>query len=458
MNPYTQFPSARSIEICDVVVGFDFGTSSSKVVLRTPFHNDSQAFAVPFGEAGHPSCRYLLPSVLSVSGGSVEASLVRRQGDLLLRDIKYHLMRGEDVPAVPRDACNSGCPAAAAAVAFMAMALREARRWFLENHAAIYDRYALRWSMNVGLPSEDFSDEKLCATYQKLSEAAWRLSVDERPVTIVMAEEVLASEDAWGDLPEEQAAEVKLVPEVAAEVVGYARSNLRSEGLHMLIDVGATTLDVCGFILHESAGDDCYELLTADVEELGASVLYRYRVEGVHRAVTDHMAGLHDEYDPVSPMPDSAEQYAPCHEKVASAINTRDTSYRSDCLKRVWKSIIDLKTKRDPRSDRWQTDLPLFLSGGGSAMPFYADLVDQLSKDLSDFYEDCRGVRKLTLTKPENLRAEVNDQLYHRLAVAWGLSYPETDIGQVCRPGEIKDVEPRDTYKPPREFISKEMV
>lgn len=230
MNPYTQFPGARSDDTCDVVIGFDFGTSSSKVVLRTPFHNDSQAFAVPFGEAGHPSCHYLLPSVLWVSGESVEASLVRRQGDLLLRDIKYHLMREEDVPVVPRDAGDSGCSASAAAVAFMATALREARRWFLEQQAALYDRYTLRWAMNVGLPSEDYSNEKLCATYRKLSEAAWRLSVDERPVTIVMAEEALASYDAWGDLAEEQAAEVELVPEVAAEVVGYARSHLRSEG------------------------------------------------------------------------------------------------------------------------------------------------------------------------------------------------------------------------------------
>lgn len=231
-----------------------------------------------------------------------------------------------------------------------------------------------------------------------------------------------------------------------------------SHELHMLIDVGATTLDVCGFILHESEGDDCYELLTADVEELGASVLYRYRVEGVHRAVTDHMTGLHDEYDPVSPMPDSAEQYAPRHEEVASAISARDADYSSDCLKRVWKTIIDLKTKRDPRSDRWRSDLPLFLSGGGSAMPFYADLIAGLSKRLSDFYQDCRGVRRLSLTKPENLRADVDDQLYHRLAVAWGLSYPETEIGEVCRPGDIEDVEARDVYKPPREFISKEMV
>src|SRR4051812_38335642 len=98
MYETTQFDVPTGRDVCDVVVGFDFGTSCSKVILRTPFHNGGRAFAVPFGEAGHDSCRYLLPSVLWV-GPNGRISLTRIDGGRLLRDVKFHLMHGTQVPA-----------------------------------------------------------------------------------------------------------------------------------------------------------------------------------------------------------------------------------------------------------------------------------------------------------------------------------------------------------------------
>lgn len=71
---------------------------------------------------------------------------------------------------------------------------------------------------------------------------------------------------------------IEVVPEVAAQAVGYARSTLRDPGLHLLVDVGATTLDICGFILHQAEGRDRYELLTTTVERLGALELHRERL------------------------------------------------------------------------------------------------------------------------------------------------------------------------------------
>ena len=44
--------------------------------------------------------------------------------------------------------------------------------------------------------------------------------------------------------------------------------------------------------------------------------------------------------------------------------------------------------------------------------------------------------------KPEELEATVDEANYHRLAVAWGLSYPEYEIGSITRPCDIDDVPP----------------
>lgn len=91
-------------------------------------------------------------------------------------------------------------------------------------------------------------------------------------------------------------------------------------------------------------------------------------------------------------------------------------------------------------------------------MPFYQSLIDEVSNRLKSGYNP-GGIQRLSLAKPVNLEAAVDDQVYHRLAVAWGLSYPDTDIGNVTRPSEIEDVAPREQYDwGGKEFISKDMV
>ena len=91
-------------------------------------------------------------------------------------------------------------------------------------------------------------------------------------------------------------------------------------------------------------------------------------------------------------------------------------------------------------------------------MPFYQRLFDNVSSSVKNFYTDTDGVKIISISKPTNFEAEIDSRTYHRFAVAWGLSYPETDIGNVTRPEEINDVEKRERYKHPREFISKDMV
>jgi hypothetical protein len=439
-------------------VGFDFGTSCSKVVLRTPLYNNARAFAVPFETVGHESCRYLLPSVLWI-GNDDRISLARIEGGLLLRDIKYHLMFNKPVPAVNGPPDGAFHDAKTVAVGFLALALREARRWFLKEQKTLYGHLDLRWTFNLGLPSADFADESLCNGYERVAKAAWALSVKTGELDLQDATESLNSPQEWDHLNDREAAEIQPIPEVAAEVAGYAKSTLRDEGLHVLVDIGATTLDVCSFVLHTRDRDDCYSLLTADVQPLGASMLYRERVSAVRKAVDEHVGKLWNRYDPVSAMSDDVEDYSPCHDSVAAAIRLHDRSYGKECRQTMMKTIIDLRTKRDPRSPRWQSMMPLFLSGGGSVMPFYRSLIKELSSYIKKLYDPCQGIRSLSLPRPENFVADVDEQTYHRLAVAWGLSYAQTDIGTVSRPSEAEDVPPRERYDwGGREFISKDMV
>lgn len=458
MTTRTQFKSYDSSKVCDVVIGFDFGTSCSKVIVRTPYQNDGRAFAVPF-RSGHKASQYLLPSALWLSGSN--ASLSETPGASLLRDIKLHLMRPDDVPAINRKSSEKpgSFDSKVVAVCFLAAAMRETRKWFLDHQEAAYRNQRLRWSLNLGLPSADFNDTALCESYDQVAGAAWCLSVTETEITLETAEAVLGRPETWERLPEEaRAEEITLIPEVAAEVAGYAQSRRRQNGLFVLVDVGASTLDICSFILHEVDGEDSYELLTADVSMLGATILYQYRVAGVRDAVNSHMSLLWDQYDPVSAVPENIRDYAPSKAEIEKSLAERNNNYQAHCRQRIWTTIQDLKINRDPNSPRWTSYLPVFLAGGGSAMSFYQDFISDESARLSAFHQSCEGIEQLSLEKPSNLVAHIDPQTYHRLAVAWGLSFPETDIGSVTPPSEIQNIESKESIDPYEGFISKDMV
>lgn len=470
MTYRTQFNDSQRGRPCYVFIGLDFGTSCTKVVLRTPYEQQ-RTFAVPFGTVAHDSSPYLLPSVLWVDNKGA-TSLTPIDGGFHLRDIKYHLMQPKprSVPVINGSTGDRAFDPHIAAVAFLALALRQVRQWFLSTHATTYDGFDLVWQVNLGLPSADYADVDLCRRYLRMAGAAWQLSLTRGLINLEQAEanynEVKINGEHFSiheggavDVGGAGEAELRLVPEVAAEVVGYARSDMRREGLHLLMDVGATTLDICGFILREHEGDDRYDLLTTDVRNLGAMMLYRNRVEEIGSAIVEHADEMWDACDPVSPVPEKLADYLPPQEALYRRFTLANDDYHKRCAKMLWQTLVDLKMRRDPNAPCWHDQVRLFLSGGASPMQFYHQSIEKISTDLTRIYSPCRGIDHLSLEKPDPLEADgLADGGYHRLAVAWGLSYPETDIGQVTRPAEIEDVAPRRVTDRSGLVVSKDQV
>src|SRR5207237_728619 len=80
----------------EVVVGFDFGTSASKVVVQAPGLPGNPAYAVDFGDVAHPSMRYLLPTRLSVAAGG-SCTLRGQEPARLVNDIKLELFTDHEL-------------------------------------------------------------------------------------------------------------------------------------------------------------------------------------------------------------------------------------------------------------------------------------------------------------------------------------------------------------------------
>jgi len=408
-----------------MVVGLDFGTAFTKVVLRSPFEFNDRAYAVPFDRHAPDSARYLVASQITVAaGGRVE--LRGSTQPIGGANIKWRLLSDREPERLE---------AATEAAAFLACVLREARLWFLRNQSSGYGDATLRWALQIGVPSETYDDEAKEALFSRVGRAAWLLSTTRGPVTLERSAEALDCTDDGLGSGSAPLADFGVIPEVAAEVVGYARSDLRRPGLHFLVDAGASTLDVAGFILHESSeGDDLYPILSASVQPRGTLALQRLRCAALAELAADPMLAL----------PRCFEEWTHSEPAVGARLSDVDEAFLRECHAQIGDVIRTVRRTRDPNAAAWRDGVPIFLCGGGRAAEFlYAAAIRRLDKGLAKGVADWPGLRLLRLDRPGDHRLVAPGlpvASYHRLAVAWGLSIPQDDIGRPIRAADIPDI------------------
>lgn len=439
----TQFNPLPHRQHADLVIGLDFGTSCSKVVIRSPFMFGARAVAVHFGALGHASSRYLLPTKLFHLPDD-RLSLTNDDAFENLTDMKVLMMKH------PNDA-----DVAAFAAGYLAHVIRLSRQWFLETQSEGYGGYELRWSFNLGIPSAGYDDASIREAFRRVAKVAWQLSIEETDIQWSRARAITEREIAAGF---DAGIEIDVIPEVAAEVVGYARSPLRVPGLHILVDVGASTLDICSFILHDREGQDRYALPTALVEQLGVIHLHQRRLAVLDGGPCAPIVQAMDVSDPLAIIPATAVEYAEPGRGLRERLAAVDQHHADECRRALMRTIVDLKTRREPNSKRWSEGLPIFLCGGGSRMNCFQQVINDADERMVALSIGA-GILVRKLPRPEDLKDEdVSEDVFDRLAVAYGLSFDALDIGTIVPPSEIEDVPDRAPNDWESRFVSKEQV
>ena len=345
--------------------------------------------------------------------------------------------------------------ARARAAAYLGLTLRSARRWLLGTQSDLYGGFRLRWALNIGIPSAGYDDKDVRATFCSVAQAAWRLSLRPGLPTLETATNALRGSECASDSD----VPIEVVPEIAAEVVGYARSRRRNDGLHVMIDVGASTIDVCGFVLHTHDGDDCYRLLTALVERIGVRKLHLQRMAEIERAGARMTSCVPTDLGPFAAVPDAGSEYVgnpsdPLREKLKQI----DKNYVQDCTKAIMTVLMKLRKSRDPKSPNWESGLPVFVGGGGSQFGLVRKAMEQADDRLRRSIVPQGGIDRRPLATLETLTNEdITDDLAGRLDVAYGLSFDKFDIGTITPSQDTKDI-PSMPQRPRQEAISKDQV
>lgn len=400
-----------------VVIGLDFGTSCTKVVIGTPYEQE-RAFLVPFKVFSHETNIYLLPTHINIEQSHYTLPKTGEKGKFT--NLKLKLIKSI---SSADDENHYGL-----AIAYLALVFRYVRTWFLEDYKAAFGDRKVSWHTNVGVPSATFENCDLTETYRKAVLSAWLVSTSEGDITRNLVNEISESLHC-GDQQADQSVTLEVFPEVAAEVAGYARSEHRREGLHLMVDVGAGTLDVCGFQLKRVNGTDNYPLLSSSVNLLGALQLDRCRREAVIAAVEE----CHDKImaDGISPVKDALDAYFPCLNEIKEKMISSQDHFAKECKAQIRSVAWDLRKTMAKNDPAWANGLPVFLCGGGSALPIYENLVEEMSSWLKENTTSNGGARSIPLKKPEKLEGKIDGTMFHRFAVAWGLSWPSWDIGTI---------------------------
>lgn len=427
----------------DIVIGLDFGTSASKVVIQVHGLPGNPAYAVDFGTFAHSSMPYLLPTRLWVNE-SGKCNLAETDGASLISDIKINLLSGGEDLISKSGSASENLSHESAAVAYLALLLRFARSWFLETrHDLIGHLSRLNWGVNLGVPSRSIEENDENERFRRVGKAAWILSVTDNEISLRKAEEGLQqlaeAPDYFDRDPDGLACDFAIIPEIAAGAIGYAFSDLRREGLHLMVDVGASTMDVCSFILHNPEGTDRYELLTADVRRLGTIRLHHERIRAISDAHANHAQELLDKHDPMKPISTDGKKYLLSSKATLAAVEVGELNLKSFCERMIREIIRNAWTRRDPHATAWKSALPVLLIGGGGRADFFRKIVDELSPWLrKNRHND--GTDLLPVTVPASVCTKTTD--HDRLVVAWGLSHQEFNIGQITPADKIPDIEP----------------
>jgi hypothetical protein len=132
----------------------------------------------------------------------------------------------------------------------------------------------------------------------------------------------------------------------------------------------------------------------------------------------------------------------PVREEICwSDIKHIDKDVMSDCFRAVRKLLADLRGKGAPNNPMWDEGLPIFVAGGGRNLKVYWKALRKVDHWRGDHLR-VAPFQMRELPSLEDLRApNLSDEIGPRFAVAYGLSYPADDIGEIRPPHEIPDLD-----------------
>jgi hypothetical protein len=253
-------------------------------------------------------------------------------------------------------------------------------------------------SINIGIPVAAHDDEKAFKTFRHIVCAAQ--SLVGRAGTLSLGNVREAHQKSSAHCP----AGWELVPELTAAIAGYAADPTSQSGAHVLIDVGASTLDIVAF---NHLRQERIAVISAGVELLGSSAL--------ETAISDGMT--------------EADCRWACDRQFQSV-------FFDACRPSRGSNGFSPKLR--------SRDVQLITTGGGCASAIHSEFIaTQICPEI---------LGTLPIVRPEPPLSGISGECdASRLLIAYGLTRDVPELLELKLPSQVPDIKPRHgpTINPP---------
>ena len=359
-------------------IGFDFGSTSSKVVLRFPYNPNLGAFALPAPDVlradEHP---YYWRSILWHDEKG-EYSLLPLGSSTAIERLKVDFIREARAPS---DDPNEPKLIDLHVAAYMALILRQSIGWISHKLKKTLAGRKLEISANFGFPAERVADTQLGLAFERCCAAAFQLARTDFSVT---EQTLLAA------FKVDSRKEIRIVPEFIGAVIGFFNTSRRRDGIYTLCDFGGLTCDcVCFRFYQRDDGSSIISILGSQVRNYGAEIV-----------------------------------------KVAIEQKVPKTCIVAALGNFVAVPIIDARECTGANPREWGGEMPLFRIGGGRKNPAYKDVFEWVRESLEDsIAKTCFREEKLELEMDSGIDVHLaRGRNNGRLLVAYGLSWSVYDL------------------------------
>ena len=414
-----QAPNGGKGRVLRIRIGVDFGTCFTKVAIRAA----DKVFFVEWGGIRDSNQRFFLPGELSQrTDGS---TLIGRPEDAV-----------KSVSGLKKPFLSSHYKknqTTVSSTAFIGWVFRYVRAWLYRYHTELVQNRRLAWEVNIGIPTDPWCSSYLNDYYKNVGLWAWKLSQSKDSICLYDAENLINGSGV--DVGSIGLDGFSVVPEFVAQVAGYVKSSQRQDGLHLLVDVGGGTVDVVSFNIFRKPRTevDNFPIFSGSVEPLGTHMLMGKRISLVpsKKKYWADLEGI--------PTPEQFSQYFHIDTEAIRQLDKKFESWVSQCIGKILRNTKGTPSRGGPypTAPEWKKGLRVFLTGGGASCTIYRTGVERAFRSIGTppFFTEFPVL--------ERVATKLGNEDFHRMSVAFGLTYDAESIGKIIRPRDIDNIPPQ---------------
>ncbi len=431
------------LEVIDLNLGIDFGTSFTKVCFRDTSQDQSEVitFLSP-KELVDVEASMLLTQIDLLNDGKLLAGLnqAERQAyhDRIKVSFNFIKMRLADLDVKPEldgswrlehhqeldnpETVENLC------AYYLCQVIQRSQNWIRNYRSDLLQGRRVQWSANVGVPVSYCDQPALLARFQKVLNLAWLLLDNpcQEPVTLTnlnMRLKQLRSQ------LESYTSDCHAIPEMSATAWSLLISGQAPDGFYVFFDVGDGTLDGCAFRYWRDEGEAKVDFYYGKVDPTGVTALAQRLMAELDYSERDIKRAIFSQRVENLRVLQSCRSSRAIQSLVGTVVMKGSQEYERHL---PFTQQADLKEK-----------LRIYLAGGGSTSQFYKQ---SILSTYQDNHQSNAGIPPYDLSllpEPSDVwMGGLPSSEFHRFAVAYGLSIGAGQGPEVRLPYQMSQLPP----------------